>query len=196
MVVALRGSGLLREEFRGSGESGGSAGSLGEKIASSAEVHRFSFAKSIRLSNIPDALANAPAGSRCNDLKAVSFFQMHKPALKRVNGGLCAVARAHFVEQRADVYADGLFRDTQFFGNLAVAVAPGNAGENFGFTRRQLDSGGPFSQAVERHVGEVAQAAMHIFDSIEEFLAAGVLGKVRHRAAPHGTINVFTAGVV
>src|SRR6185312_10280633 len=167
MVVALCGSGLLREEFWGSGESGGSACGLGEEIASSAEVHRFSFAKSIRLSDIPDALANAPAGSRCNDLRAVSFFQMHKPALQRVNGGLCAVARSHFIQQRTDVYADGLFRNAQFFGNLAVAVAPGDASENFGFTGRQLDSRGPFRQAVERHVRKIAQTTMHVFDSIE-----------------------------
>ena len=43
---------------------------------------------------------------------------------------LGSVGGAEFFHDVLDVYFDGLFRDEEFFGNVTVAVAPGNLLEN------------------------------------------------------------------
>ncbi len=95
------------------------------------------------------------------------LLQMDEAPLQSVDGCLGAVAGAHFVEQRTDVDADSFFRDAEFLGNLAIAAAAGNADENLGFTRGELDGLGAFSQPVKGIRAEVAQAAVHALDSVQ-----------------------------
>lgn len=59
------------------------------------------------------------------------LLPIHQATLDGVDSRLGSITDAHFVENAADVDADGLFGDAQLVSDVAVALTTRNAGKHF-----------------------------------------------------------------
>ena len=79
-----------------------------------------------------------------------SLLQMHQPTLDGVDGGLRAVANAHFIQYAAHMDTHSFLGDMQLLGDVAIALPTGDAGKDFMLAGSQLDQRGPLCEAVTR----------------------------------------------
>ena len=121
---------------------------------------------------------------------------MNKAALQSIDRCLRTIASAHLIEHGTDMNADRFFGNIEIFGNLAIAAAFGNAGQDLRLARRQFNGRHTLGKTIKRDMRKIAQSAIDILNCIQQLFSAGIFSEIGHRAAMDRAVDIFAALVI
>src|SRR5215831_8300719 len=120
---------------------------------------------------------------------------MDYAALQGHRSGLSAVARAELAQYVVDVSFDGGLADIEACGNLFVAIAPDDEGEDVELARRQARAAHSCCQAFGDGGRNAAEAGMHCSNCFEQFFRKHAFQQISAGTGLQGAVDVFVAVV-
>jgi hypothetical protein len=91
---------------------------------------------------------------------------------------------------------NGLLGNLQILGYLAVAAALRDTRKHLSFAWRELNGRHSLCETVKGSMGKITQTSIDVLDGVQKFFTTSVFCEVSHRAASHGSVDVFTTLVV